>query len=470
MYKQNRKGWSKHFDFFFLDVILLEIAFFLSYGVRHDWIFLYNMNYYRRAGILLALISMCIALFGESYHNVLKRDFVEEVKNVLLHVSIVEIALIAITFFMKELQYSREVFVLFWIVGVVFCLFGRCIWKAILHRQMVLNREKRKILIITTSLRAENIIKKLTSSEIFDCEIVGIILTDKNLAGKQIEGYKVLGPLQGDFEYVHEYVVDEIFVHLNQGEFLEKKYMDFFLETGRTIHFDLDGLAELDSPAYVESFSGRTVITTSMKVVEPGKLFIKRLMDIVGGLVGIILTGIVCIFVVPAIKKADPGPAFFSQERIGKNGRRFKIYKFRSMYMDAEERKKELMDQNEMKGLMFKMENDPRIIKGIGNFIRDTSIDELPQFWNVLKGDMSLVGTRPPTVEEYEMYEMHHLKRISIKPGITGMWQTSGRSDITDFEEVVKLDTQYIRNWDISLDIKILLKTVLVVLKREGSK
>lgn len=140
------------------------------------------------------------------------------------------------------------------------------------------------------------------------------------------------------------------------------------------------------------------------------------------------------------------------------------------MYMDAEERKKELMDQNEMQGFMFKMENDPRILKGIGNFIRDTSIDELPQFWNVLKGDMSLVGTRPPTVDEYEMYEMRHLKRMSIKPGITGMWQTSGRSDITDFEEVVRLDTHYITNWSIALDIKLLLKTILVVLKREGSK
>lgn len=470
MYKQNRKGWSKHFDFFFLDVVLLEVAFFLCYGIRHDWIFFYNMNYYRRIGVLLALISICIAMFRESYHGVLKRDFVEEVKSTVLHVSIVEVALIAITFFMKELAYSREVFVLFWITGIIFCVIGRSIWKAVLHRQMVLNREKRQILVITTSSRAENIIKKLISSEIFDYDIAGIVLTDKNCRGEKIEGYPVLGTLKDDAEYVHEYVVDEIFVHLNPGEFLDKEYIDFFLQTGRTLHFDLDGLAELNSPAYIEAFSNRTVITTSMKVVTPGKLFIKRVMDIVGGLVGIILTGVISIFVIPAIKIADPGPAFFSQTRIGKNGRRFKIYKFRSMYMDAEERKKELMAQNEMHGLMFKMENDPRIIKGVGKFIRDTSIDELPQFWNVLKGDMSLVGTRPPTVEEYEMYEMRHLKRLSIKPGITGMWQTSGRSDITDFEEVVRLDTKYITNWEISLDIKILLKTILVVLKREGSK
>ena len=168
----------------------------------------------------------------------------------------------------------------------------------------------------------------------------------------------------------------------------------------------------------------------------------------------------------------SPGPIFFSQYRVGKNGRKFKIYKFRSMYMDAEERKKELMKQNRVSdGLMFKMENDPRVIgsekgpgKGIGNFIRKTSLDEFPQFFNVLKGDMSLVGTRPPTVDEWEKYELHHRARLAIKPGLTGMWQVSGRSEITDFEEVVKLDTKYISEWSFMLDIKILFKTVLIVL------
>ena len=153
------------------------------------------------------------------------------------------------------------------------------------------------------------------------------------------------------------------------------------------------------------------------------------------------------------------------------------MYKFRSMYMDAEERKKELMKQNEMKGLMFKMENDPRIIgsgadgskHGLGWFIRKTSLDEFPQFWNVLNGSMSLVGTRPILQEELRQYELHHRARIAIKPGITGMWQVSGRSDITDFEEVVRLDTEYISNWNFGLDIKILFKTVIMVLKREGS-
>ena len=151
------------------------------------------------------------------------------------------------------------------------------------------------------------------------------------------------------------------------------------------------------------------------------------------------------------------------------NGRRFKIYKFRSMYMDAEERKKELMAQNEMNGLMFKIKDDPRITK-IGKFIRKTSIDEFPQFLNVLKGEMSLVGTRPPTEDEFLQYEERHKRRLSLKPGITGMWQVSGRSDIQDFEDVVKLDCEYIDNWSLGLDIKILIQTVLVVLGKRGAE
>jgi exopolysaccharide biosynthesis polyprenyl glycosylphosphotransferase len=198
-------------------------------------------------------------------------------------------------------------------------------------------------------------------------------------------------------------------------------------------------------------------------------MFAKRMLDIVGSLVGMVLLAIATIFVAPAIKLESPGPVFFGQTRIGKNGRRFTFYKFRSMYQDAEERKKELMAQNEVNGLMFKMKDDPRITK-VGKFIRKTSIDELPQFWNVLRGDMSLVGTRPPTVDEFERYEAKHKGRLSMTPGLTGLWQISGRSDIMDFDDVVKLDMQYIDHWSILKDIKILISTVYVVIVGKGSR
>ena len=191
-------------------------------------------------------------------------------------------------------------------------------------------------------------------------------------------------------------------------------------------------------------------------------------MDILGAIIGLILTGIAFIIFAPIIKKQSPGPVFFKQVRVGKNGRRFSLYKFRSMYTDAEDRKKELMEQNEMQGNMFKIQNDPRIIP-IGHFMRKYSIDELPQFFNVLKGDMSLVGTRPPTEDEFENYAAHHKARLGIKPGLTGMWQVSGRSNIKDFESIVALDTAYISNWNLSMDVRILLKTFLVVLNGNGA-
>ena len=212
-----------------------------------------------------------------------------------------------------------------------------------------------------------------------------------------------------------------------------------------------------------------TVLSGNAQKMALGDTIAKRALDIIGGIVGVMITCIFVIIVGPAIMIESPGPIFFSQTRIGKNGRRFKIYKFRSMYMDAEERKKELMENNKMSGLMFKMDDDPRITK-VGKIIRKTSIDEFPQFLNVLKGDMSLVGTRPPTEDEFKQYKARYKKRLSMKPGITGLWQVSGRSSITDFEDVVKLDVQYIENWSFGLDLKILMQTVLVVLKHDGAQ
>ncbi len=261
-----------------------------------------------------------------------------------------------------------------------------------------------------------------------------------------------------------------------------KEMMEQLSETGVIIHINLAKIVqEVGKKQFVERVGEYTVLTTSMNSASSLQLMLKRLIDIVGGLVGCILTGIIFIFVAPAIYIASPGPIFFAQERIGKNGKHFKMYKFRSMYMDAEERKAELMKDNKLgDGKMFKLDFDPRVIgnkilpdgthkTGIGDFIRRTSLDEFPQFFNVLRGDMSIIGTRPPLISETLLYELHHRARLAIKPGITGMWQISGRSDITDFEEVVRLDKEYINNWNIGLDIKILFKTVLVVFKKEGS-
>lgn len=193
---------------------------------------------------------------------------------------------------------------------------------------------------------------------------------------------------------------------------------------------------------------------------------VKRLIDIFGSLVGLLLTAIVIIPIAIAMQLDDPGSIFYSQIRCGLNGKRFRIWKFRSMVMDADNIKHQV--KNEAKGFIFKNENDPRITR-VGKFLRRTSLDELPQFWNVLKGEMSLVGTRPPTLDEVELYELHHWERLKVKPGITGEWQTQGRSHVKDFEEIVRLDLAYQQNWSVGYDIKLILKTIQVVVKKNGA-
>lgn len=225
---------------------------------------------------------------------------------------------------------------------------------------------------------------------------------------------------------------------------------------------------EKKSPLRVEQCQGIPFLTINFNNFNATGHLYKRILDLAGGFVGLLVLIAVYPFVAIAIKLDSEGAVLFKQDRIGKNGRIFKLYKFRSMYVDAEERKKEFMHANQMNGPMFKLTHDPRVTR-VGKYLRRTSLDELPQVLNVLKGEMSLVGTRPPIASEIEGYELGHYKRISAKPGITGLWQVSGRNEITDFDEIVKLDCQYLENWFFRDDLKILLKTVAVVLKRKGA-
>ena len=307
--------------------------------------------------------------------------------------------------------------------------------------------------------------------------LAGLAIMDRNLENEKIEGIPVVCNKDNLLSYIQKNVIDEVMIKLAHDDNEVDELTWTLLQMGVVVHIALDYTDNALPNRTIERIGGYTCMTTSINTTSSVPMGLKRLTDIAAGLVGCAITGIAFIFVAPLIYKASPGPIFYCQERVGKNGRRFKMYKFRSMYMDAEERKKELMAQNKMKGNMFKMDNDPRIIgsekgpgKGIGNIIRSLSIDELPQFYNILRGDMSLVGTRPPTVDEVAEYDLHHKVRLSMKPGLTGMWQVSGRSEITDFEEIVRLDAYYIENWSLKLDLKIILKTFKVVFAKEGAE
>ncbi len=241
---------------------------------------------------------------------------------------------------------------------------------------------------------------------------------------------------------------------------------------GMVIHIeldDIDKLVENDNVLQVDNVGELTVLTSSINTISALQLIVKRFMDIVFGVMGTIFTFILAIIIGPIIKFKSKGPIFFVQKRVGRNGKIFDMLKFRSMYLDADKDKKKLKNENE-DDLMFKMKEDPRVIKGIGEFIRKTSIDEFPQFINVLKGDMSVVGTRPPTIDEWEKYDLHHRARLVIKPGITGLWQVSGRSNIKNFEDVVALDTKYIKTFSLWQDMAIIYKTIKVVMNKEGAR
>lgn len=192
----------------------------------------------------------------------------------------------------------------------------------------------------------------------------------------------------------------------------------------------------------------------------------KRMIDILGAIIGLSITAVMAVPVAIATALYNPGPIFYSQTRCGLNGRRFRIWKFRSMVTGAEQIKH--LVSNEAVGHIFKNENDPRITR-VGQFLRRTSLDELPQFWNVLLGEMSLVGTRPPTEDEVMHYSSYHWKRLNVKPGITGEWQVNGRSSVKDFEDIVRMDLDYQSRWSIAYDINLMLKTILVVLNKSGA-
>lgn len=482
MYRKGFQGWLKHLDFIVVNVICINMSYLLAYVVRHGFSNPYGNHLYRNMAVVITLTDILVAIFFESLKNVLKRGYYKEFSMTLKHVCLVELIFAFYLFSAQEGDaYSR---ITFYLVGVFYFIssfVAHVLWKQILKKRMS-EGGKRSLLIVTEDSMVNTVVNNIKCNNYEMFHLAGVVVLNHDREGESIDGVPVVANNHSLLDYVCREWIDEVFINVPENAAYPKDLADQFAEMGIVVHIKLaKALDSSGKKKFVERLGNYTVLTTSINYATPKQAVIKRTMDITGGLVGCLISIILFIVLAPIIYIKSPGPIFFSQIRVGKNGKKFKMYKFRSMYMDAEERKKELMEQNRVKdGMMFKLDWDPRIIgsrklpdgtvkKGIGNYIRDFSLDEFPQFFNVLKGDMSLVGTRPPTVDEWEKYELHHRARLAAKPGVTGMWQVSGRSNITDFEEVVKLDTKYISEWSMGLDIKILMKTVAVVFRREGS-
>ncbi|MCR5144035.1 MAG: sugar transferase [Lachnospiraceae bacterium] len=471
MYARKLKSWAKHFDFLIGDVVALTLSYALAILIRQKIEYEFWWHDILEVGwISLVIIYIVTALATSAYKNIIRRDRWGELRAVISQI-IVTFAIFVIYLYAFQLSFvfSRLIFGFTGIISLFAIYAERIVWKRIIRNKILKNHDLSKMILIAKEETAAEIIREFNKRPYDLFELCGVCIVDKDMKGEIIEKEEVVCNVSELKDYLVENVIDEAYISVGSGK-RQNEIVDFLLEIGVVVHVCLMMNSERLPNRMTERIGGHMVVTTSNHVAETWMIWTKRFMDIIGAVVGVIATGVLYLYVAPKIKKVDPGPVLFKQKRVGKNGREFNLYKFRSMYLDAEERKAELMKNNEMDGLMFKMEDDPRILPGIGEKIRRTSIDEFPQFINVLLGDMSLVGTRPPTVDEFKNYAPHHKMRLSFKPGITGLWQVSGRNNITDFEEVVELDNEYIKTWSIWSDIKILVKTVFVVLKKEGAK
>lgn len=484
MYVKKSNGLRKHWDFIVSDVIILEIALILAYIARFNLVNPFKDAQFVFAMCIMAFLDLAVIAFGNFYSGILKRGFVKEFQKVFIQAALLFLLALLILFVVNvETQYSRLFFMYCAAIYVFLDYMFRIVFKMRL-REKSFSPGQSRLLVVTTADNAGQVAKDVTIAIDPTVFVMGIVLMD---AGKEAEGteysaLKVLAVGSNFIDFITRSWVDEILFVLPDRASEYEDLIDEISQSGITTHLSL-GKAEsrIGRRQLIENVEGYAVLTTSINQLTFSQAFFKRATDIIGGLIGSLLAIIAIIILGPIIFIKSPGPILFKQKRVGCNGKTFNFLKIRSMIMNADAKKAELMEQNRVKdGMMFKLDFDPRIIgaktlpdgthkKGIGNFIRDWSIDELPQFFNVLKGDMSLVGTRPPTMDEWNKYKLHHRARLAFKPGITGLWQVSGRSEITDFEEVVKLDRQYIEDWSFGLDYRILLKTIRAVIKREGS-
>ncbi len=458
-----------------VDAAVIVCCIFAAGMIRYQNIMTFRAAENIQEMLLIAMVIHVVLFYGmRIYDGFFQRGRYAEAWIAVKYVFLLVVGMTILGFCLKIGVFkSRGLFGIFSVLASGSIL----VTHIILRNAETLLRQGKKhatnLLVVTTAERLPKIVKQFTSSKETIWNIAGVLLLD----GKELpEGCRHLPLIYNDedayLDYATRHVVDEVFIQLdsiqNEEAFLKKMILTFE-KMGIVVNMSIDLFdLGLNGEKRIYKLEEYSVVAFASRLFDYRMVLLKRGIDILGAIVGLLITFVIGIFLAPALLLESPGPLIFKQKRVGVNGRTFDFYKFRSMYADAEARKKELMAQNEMSGLMFKMENDPRITK-VGAFIRKTSIDELPQFWNVLKGDMSLVGTRPPTVDEYEQYNYYQKRRISFRPGITGLWQISGRSDIKDFDEVVKLDLEYIDNWSIFLDIKILIKTVVIVLLGKGA-
>lgn len=457
-----------------VDFSALVIALILSNLIRFGRLKLLEFDCLYIHVFIIAVVACVIGnvVFKLDKH-IFDRNYCEECVAVVKSCICISVAVLTYLFMSQRgISYSRIQMAYFFIIYFVFSFVGHQTLKPIVAMYYKNSQSLKKIMLISSSDKVEKVLEVFAQTNNWCFEVSYITIVDKDMQGQQIQGIPIIANIDNMLEQSMNIVLDAVYInasYMKHNYVNVQKILNDFQSMGVVVHINIDAYELEKTDKMIENLGSFKVVSYTNRLRNPRHLILKRAMDIIGALVGMTITVVIGVFLVPAIKLDSKGPAIYSQIRVGKNGRHFKMYKFRSMYEDADERKKELLAQNEMRGAMFKMVDDPRITK-VGKFIRKYSLDELPQFYNVLRGDMSLVGTRPPIIEEVEQYQISQKRRLSITPGMTGIWQTSGRSEIHDFDEIVKMDLQYIDHWRISLDFKLIVKTVYMCIKGKGAE
>ncbi|MCK5214887.1 MAG: sugar transferase [Candidatus Omnitrophica bacterium] len=452
-----------------IDLVIVAACFFIGYFLRA-----------RAEGLLpietyIWIIPVVVFLWGASFYFLgMYRSFrlkkMSEIIGIIIQSAIISfVSFGSITYLFHIEHISRGMIILIFILATLATGIEKLILRQIFYHLRKKGFNFRNIIIVGTNKRAKQFIRQVSRHKEFGLKIIGIV-DDGVDKDEKVEGYSVLGGLKNIPEILRNQAIDYVFfiVPRSMLSCIEEPIL-YCEKVGATVSVAVD-LFEMQFTTGKEgSFFGMPLITfesTSDKIFQ---LLLKRVFDFIASGLALLVMGPIFLSVSLIVKLTSKGPVFFTQMRSGLNGRKFKLYKFRTMVQDAEKKLDELKQHNEMQGPVFKMEHDPRITP-IGRLFRKLSIDELPQLWNVFRGDMSLVGPRPPIPSEVEQYDHWQRRRLSMRPGITCIWQINGRNKITDFNEWMKLDLQYIDTWSLWLDLKILLQTIPVVLFAVGAK
>lgn len=454
--------------------------FFKELAVAMDMVLITVSFFTASRGMRLFLLPVCLALWvgllsGKgAYRRILSPKPLRKVLAELFQANLLGAFMLTAGLYLLKMSAVSRAFVLLFVGLNLFLLSAGRIFLLVfiwaVHRRGFI---RKNVLVVGTGPRAHELIWRLSEEAHGGVKILGVLDVRPELVGSPVgdlDGVKVIGTLDGLPAVLRSQPVDEvIFV-------VPRKWMERIETAVRecelagvcaTVAMDLFNIRL--AKAQPSLLCGIPVLSLYTTPPEGWKLAVKRLIDIaVSGACLLVLSPLFLVTAV-AIKATSPGPVFFRQTRIGLNGRRFTLYKFRSMTADAERRRAEVEGLNEMVGPAFKAENDPRLTP-VGKRLRRWSIDELPQLYNVLRGEMSLVGPRPPLPGEVERYERWQSRRLSVKPGVTGYWQVNGRNRIRDFEKWARLDLEYIDRWSLGFDMKILLKTIPAVVSGAGAK